>query len=80
MSKGAVTRLVTLDVTNTIVKVRGGVGGMYKHVGNKMMLQKVAEASTELINSSFKTSFKQNWSAHPNFGFGLISVSLPVHC
>lgn len=66
-------KLITLDVTNTILRVKNGVPGAYKEVGKSFgILNKTA---VETIDICFKQSFKEMWELSPNFGYGKISVS-----
>ena len=67
-------RLISLDVTNTILRVRGGVGGMYKSVASQYGL--LNETSEENINKEFRHTFHKLWTSYPNFGYGMIKVSL----
>ncbi|KAF6027712.1 hypothetical protein EB796_013975 [Bugula neritina] len=69
------TKLVLLDVTNTIIKVKGGVGRVYRQLANDMQLNYFKLADTEIINSRFKMAFSNHWSQYPNFGFGKMPVS-----
>ena len=67
-------RLVTLDVTNTLLKVKGGVGGMYTYIADQLNIDSLSQVPVDKINSSFKESFKQHWGATPNFGYGEMTV------
>ena len=64
------TRLVTFDVTNTMIRVLGGVGQNYARVAAQYG-RTVDPAKVELY---FRKRFKQQMEQHPNFGLntGLI--------
>lgn len=66
-------RLISLDVTNTILKVRGEVGGIYKSVAAQYGL--LNSTSAQNINQKFRENFHQNWRSYPNFGYGEMCVS-----
>ena len=68
-------KLVTLDVTNTILKVKGGVGGVYKQVAATLGLNSLSHVPADQITSNFKSSFKRHWLKRPNFGYGQMTVS-----
>lgn len=72
----AAVKLLTIDATNTVIKIRGGVGGMYKHVAHKLRMEALSTTPAALIDSSFKNSFRLHWSKAPNFGYGKMTVSI----
>lgn len=57
-------KLVTFDVTNTIIKILGGVGKNYAKVAS--LYGKNIDALT--IDKSFKVVYKRNAEMYPNFG------------
>lgn len=57
-------RLVTFDVTNTIIRVLGGVGENYSKVAE--IYGKVVDARK--LDASFKVVFKHHCKLYPNFG------------
>lgn len=73
MARSAV-RLISLDVTNTIIRVRGGVGGVYKTIANDFSL--LHDTSADEISTQFREIFHEQWKKQPNFGYGSISVSI----
>jgi len=67
--------LITIDVTNTILKVKNGVGGTYKEIARRcqaegMQLTTIGEVSASTIDAHFMKAFKHSWKAFPNFGYG----------
>ncbi|KAH3778150.1 haloacid dehalogenase-like hydrolase domain-containing protein 3 isoform X2 [Dreissena polymorpha] len=57
-------KLVTFDVTNTIIKILGGVGHNYAKVAS--LYGKNIDALT--IDKSFRVVYKRNAEMYPNFG------------
>jgi len=65
-------RLVTLDVTNTLIKVLGGVGSNYAKVASIYGVK----AEPEQLDATFRIVYKQYTTQYPNFGVshGLTSM------
>ncbi|XP_070532109.1 haloacid dehalogenase-like hydrolase domain-containing protein 3 [Ptychodera flava] len=58
-------KLLTVDVTNTLIRIRISVGHQYTRVASQFGFQYYQE---ELLTNSFKEQYKKLWDAHPNFG------------
>lgn len=59
-----VTKLLTLDVTNTILRIRGSVGEQYAHVALRFGLK----LDPDSVNSAFGSVYKKQITKYPNFG------------
>lgn len=60
-------KIITFDVTNTLIKVALGVGQQY----NKALLKsKFGALNVELTDKSFRRLFKQQNQRFPGYGFG----------
>lgn len=57
-------KLVTFDVTNTIIKVSGSVGLHYANVGKLYGV----EADEQQLNKAFKLKWKEQTDQYPNYG------------
>lgn len=57
-------RLITFDVTNTIIRVLGSVGQSYA----KVAAIYGKNVDPDSLDKTFRTSFKQNMKLYPNFG------------
>lgn len=69
-------RFVTLDVTNTLIRVQGSVGERYAHVGAWNGIHDVPDAAA--LNKSFATVWKSACKTHPNFGHGESGVYMSI--
>ena len=68
-------KLVTFDVMNTLIKVRGPVGSVYANAINKFIPtnHKLTKEDELKINEEFLKVYKHYYVAYPNFGYGNIS-------
>lgn len=57
-------RLLTFDVTNTLLKFRISIGKQYDEIGTLYGIS----CNTNLLAENFKNSFKKMSKEHPNFG------------
>ncbi|XP_032219533.2 haloacid dehalogenase-like hydrolase domain-containing protein 3 [Nematostella vectensis] len=58
-------RLITLDATNTLFRVRGSVGYQY---AKSAMDQLGYQLSAANIDKEFRKAYKMYWTKYPNFG------------
>eukprot|EP00117_Sycon_ciliatum_P011850 scpid79097/ scgid13149/ Haloacid dehalogenase-like hydrolase domain-containing protein 3 len=66
-------RVITLDATNTILRVKGSVGERYANAGHQHGIEGV-DASN--LDKGFGLAWKSTWQEYPNFGR---SQSMPAH-
>lgn len=60
-------KIITFDITNTLIKVSGSVGRQYNHIllGSKYKLY----LDKDLANKNFKKLFKEQNEKYPGYGF-----------
>ncbi|KAL3870358.1 hypothetical protein ACJMK2_038428 [Sinanodonta woodiana] len=58
------TKLLTFDITNTIIRVMGSVGQQYANVAGVYGLR----ANASILDQSFKSAWKKQNAQYPNFG------------
>jgi hypothetical protein len=61
-------RLLSLDVTGTIIRVRGSVGELYSKAARNVLGTVQEQADTERLDKSFGNAFNSMFQSHPNFG------------
>lgn len=63
-------RLVTLDVTGTVLKFTGKIGELYAHAAERFGVE---VPNADLIHKGFKRAYKETLEEYPHFGGGAMS-------